>query len=469
MSPEQVTALPVGPAADVFSLGCVLAYAATGRSPFGEGPPWAITHRIVYERPDLSGVPGPLVKLIASCLEKDPDARPSLDHILDVCRPLSPKTKPPEVPAPVNPAASTTPVPPPNPANQVNHADRGGTGDSPGRTLRVTFVEPPSPTAKRGRRPLFALGAVLAAGVLVAATLIALNTGTSPALALDGHGESVNGVAFSPDGKLVATASGDRLDLWNAQTGAHLHTLEGRSGLAVAFAPDGRLLAGPCPYGICLYDVRSGRRVRTMPGHPEAIEDLAFSRDGRLLASASGDRIVRLWDPATGEHLKTLTGHLGNVHAVAFTPAGDALVTAGDVTVRRWNVVPGTMMTELYPKANEEMYGAAFSPDGATYAAGAASGDAFIWDAETNGLRFTLRGHAATVNDVAYSPDGSMLATAGDDDFVRLWSTRSGDLLAEIEVSALPTHSVAFSPDGTMLITGGQDETARLWRLDEVL
>lgn len=92
MSPEQVTALPVGPAADVFSLGCVLAYAATGRSPFGEGPPWAIIHRIVYEEPDLSGVPEPLVKLIASCLEKNPDARPELDHVLEVCRPLSPKT-----------------------------------------------------------------------------------------------------------------------------------------------------------------------------------------------------------------------------------------------------------------------------------------------------------------------------------------------------------------------------------------
>jgi len=85
MSPEQVTGGAVAPASDVFSLGCVLAFAATGRSPFGEGPAHALTHRVVYDEPDLGGLPGPLKDLVSACLAKDPADRPSPDHVLAVC------------------------------------------------------------------------------------------------------------------------------------------------------------------------------------------------------------------------------------------------------------------------------------------------------------------------------------------------------------------------------------------------
>ncbi|XKK38993.1 serine/threonine protein kinase [Nocardiopsis sp. ARC36] len=90
MSPEQVTGTAVGPASDVFSLGCVLAFAATGRSPFGEGPAHALTHRIVYDEPDLSGLAGPLKDLVAACLAKDPADRPTPDHVLAACDPRPP-------------------------------------------------------------------------------------------------------------------------------------------------------------------------------------------------------------------------------------------------------------------------------------------------------------------------------------------------------------------------------------------
>ncbi|MDA2804750.1 serine/threonine-protein kinase [Nocardiopsis suaedae] len=88
MSPEQVTGQEVGPASDVFSLGCVLAFAASGRSPFGEGPAYAVTHRVVYSEPDLAGLAGPLKELVDACLAKDPAERPALDRVLAVCRPL---------------------------------------------------------------------------------------------------------------------------------------------------------------------------------------------------------------------------------------------------------------------------------------------------------------------------------------------------------------------------------------------
>ncbi|WXK63798.1 hypothetical protein WBK31_34590 [Nonomuraea sp. N2-4H] len=152
MSPEQVTALPVGPAADVFSLGCVLAYAATGRSPFGEGPPWAITHRIVYEEPDLSGVPEPLVKLIASCLEKNPDARPELDHVLEVCRPLSPKTSsPPEGPTPPGKPGPGGPGGPDHPG-EPGRARRRPRADAARDPRRVPVPRKPIPRSAAGER-----------------------------------------------------------------------------------------------------------------------------------------------------------------------------------------------------------------------------------------------------------------------------------------------------------------------------
>ena len=158
---------------------------------------------------------------------------------------------------------------------------------------------------------------------------------------LTGHTSAVLGVAFSPDGRLLATAPGREwaVWLWDPATGEHLRTLDSpRSSFysvysvyAVAFSPDGRLLAAADHSGaVWLWDPATGEHLRTLDSFGFGTGAVAFSPDGRLLATASYDREAWLWDPATGEHLRTLTGHTGAVYRVAFSPDGRLLATAGD-------------------------------------------------------------------------------------------------------------------------------------------
>ncbi|QIS10088.1 hypothetical protein [Nocardia arthritidis] len=294
---------------------------------------------------------------------------------------------------------------------------------------------------------------------------------------LSGHTGPVKSVAFGPDGHLLATAGDDGTvriwDITDISQPIGLATTTGHTGgvLSVAFGLDGRTMATAGRDGAArLWDIADPRRpteLATLTGHRDSVVAVAFSPDGRTVATAGDDGTARLWD-ITDPHRPIgrppLTGHTDRVAAVAFSPDGHTLATAGyDRTARLWDVTDPQRPTELTTLAGQTgLRSVAFSPDGHTIATAGEDNTAHLWDI-TDPHRpsetTVLRGHTGGVVCVAFNRDGHTLATASDDYSARLWDMPEPILAGHTDA----VLSVAFGPDGHTLATGGADRTARLW------
>ncbi|WP_262058974.1 helix-turn-helix domain-containing protein [Streptomyces sp. STR69] len=188
---------------------------------------------------------------------------------------------------------------------------------------------------------------------------------------------------------------------------------------------------------------------------------VAFSPDGRTLATATDDKSIRLWNTATGTQRATLDGHGGAQDTVAFAPDGRTLASGGEDGVQLWDVATGRVRARLPGHGNAQVLAVAFSPDGRTIAA-AADTSVRVWDVASGKVRATLKGHTDLVWSVAFSPDGHLLATGSGDGTVRLWDAATGRAQVTLAGRAGQVRSVAFSPDGKTL-AAGVGRTARTW------
>jgi serine/threonine protein kinase len=234
----------------------------------------------------------------------------------------------------------------------------------------------------------------------------------------------------------------------------------------VAFSPDGKRLATGDDAGtLRLWNTATYREMATIKAHSHDVSSLMFSPDRQTLATASYDHTAKLWDVATGRMLFTLTGHGQRLSAIAFSPDGARLATASfDHTAKLWDAQTGREIATLRGHV-KPILSVAFSPDKKTLVTGGADSIVKLWDAVTGVEIATFTGHAGHVNAVAFSPDGQRLATGGDEGLVRLWDMATGQ-----EVIAFAGHtdsvtSVAFSPDGDTLVSGSWDWRVRFWRV----
>ncbi len=495
MAPEYIRGQDVTEAGDVFALGVIAIFAATGRLAFGGGSDHSVIYRILEQDPDLDGCPEPLRAIAAHCLEKDPERRPTPAQVIERCgradatgvadaiadahprtvvapsgpergtpgarsapgspgTPGSPddetRTSPP--PRGAGPAA---PVPPPSAPAAHDPARRGALGDpvTPSDTDTDTSPNPPVPDPLTTPAPglpvlLSGVGILVLAVVLIAVYLPGSSPDRGPSLPYrsigptaslgpTGRARTAEGLAFSPDGKTLATGNDEgEVRLWNVADRKPGATFTQRDSVG----NDGF-----------------------------ANRDVAFSPNGKLLAATNMTGWLTMWDVAKHRQIRFLGTTADGGERVAFSPDGKLFATgsqSGPVFLFDTNSRKDKMLA--YYDQEAKVTGVAFSPDGRTLAsAGDDSGSNLtpkhsvrLWDVahrdpEPYGQgdpRVTISPTQGVLS-LVFSPDGKTIATGGYDGKVRLWDVKTGRQRATLSDSLIASevHHLAFSPDGKTL------------------
>jgi WD40 repeat protein/serine/threonine protein kinase len=337
-----------------------------------------------------------------------------------------------------------------------------------------------------------------------------------PQLTLRGHAQPVWGLAFSPDGKRLASISWDKgrgtgeVKLWDVDTGHEVLALP-HAGAELAFSSDGlhlavagadetvrvlpgiptrellairdagsRAVVGAAKQWLAILDdsetiklraVASGQEVRRLngrsegdpKGHVQQVRHAAFSPDCRHLASAGDDQIINLWDTETGKVLHTLTGHTDAVSRVAFSSNGLLLASgSADESVKIWDPRTGKLVRTLGGHTDRVLC-LAFRPGSTWLASGGDDRMVYIWDASTGRELLNIGPLPSPVNGVAFSPDGKRLAVATESPVAEVYDAATGKSLYTLKGHTAGVRDVAFSPDGTRLATAGWDKRVKVW------
>ncbi len=279
-------------------------------------------------------------------------------------------------------------------------------------------------------------------------------------------GSTVNDVAFSPDGRVVAAACEDKsIYLYEVQT-QNVRILRGHQDqiFSIDISPDGeRLASGSWSGRIWLWDLQTGEH-RILEGHGHAAS-VDFGPDAGTLASASVDGSVLLWDLREGAQATVIEAQGGPVYGVALDPAGERLATAGrDGNVRIWDLARGGP-PQVLSDSSATMICVAFHPDGHLLASGSSDATVRLYDLDGGAEPVVLRGHGGAVYGVSFRADGRTLATGSFDRSARIWDVERGELQRVLHTAGGGVFALEYSPDGALLATGDADQHLEIWNL----
>jgi eukaryotic-like serine/threonine-protein kinase len=418
LAPEQIVGEP-DLLSDEYALGVMVYEWLSGELPFS-GSLVEIADQHLYAPPPplstkIPGISPDIEEVVLRALAKDP--RDRFANLLSFADALK--------------QASQTTVPYSSVLSNLNGASNLSTAISRPFTRRISR-----------RAIVVGLPVLAVAGGGLIAWLLSQHESSNtiadnhPLLVYLGHTAGVTAVAWSPDGKYIASGGNDHtIRIWNAKTGADRLILHGLSGgvPAISWSPDSTLIAsatsGPSVSGgppasgnaVQVWNATTGKSVYIYQGHTNGITDIAWSPTDNRIASSSTDYTVQIWDATTGQHPLIYRTHSWYV----------------------WTL--------------------AWSPDGKRLASGEPDGTIQVWDAATGQTFLFFRGHTAAVEAVAWSPDGKYIASASDDYTVRIWNSASGKPVYIYRGHSSYVSTVAWSPNGHFIASGSNDKTMQVW------
>ncbi|XP_068911491.1 notchless protein homolog 1 [Tenebrio molitor] len=331
---------------------------------------------------------------------------------------------------------------------------------------------------------------------------------------MPGHAEAVISVSFSPDGKHLASGSGDTsVRFWDVDTQTPYHTCKGHKNwvLCIAWAPNNEKLASACKDGrVIIWDPKSGKQLgKTMVGHKQWITSLSWEPyhqnvECRLLASSSKDGDVRIWDTVLCSTVLTISGHTKSVTVVKWGGSGLLYSASQDRTVKVWRAKDGVLCRTLEghahwvntlalntdyilrigafdpvadsnktaedKKKSQEFalkrYHEVAAATGERLVSGSDDFTLFLWDPQKDKKPLArLTGHQQLVNDVKFSPDGRIFASASFDKSIKLWEAKTGKFVGTLRGHVQAVYMIAFSADSRLMVSGSADSTLKLWNL----
>ncbi|CAE6534913.1 unnamed protein product [Rhizoctonia solani] len=287
----------------------------------------------------------------------------------------------------------------------------------------------------------------------------------------EGHKSWVISVAFSPDGKSVASGSDDTtVRLWNAHCPSPIGgPLKGHAGRirSVSYSPLGNMLAsGSMDRTIFLWDTSTGRQIgQPLMGHDDFVNSVAISPAADLIASGSDDMTIRLWGTQSRVCSQPFKGHTNWVRSVGFSPDGTRVVSSSyDLTIRIWDIKHGTTIMGPLKGHSKPIRQVAFSSDGTQVVSGSWDNTFRLWDSRSGGMiGKPYEGHIDSVMSVAFSPSDTYLASGSADHTVRIWDVRTGHQLEVFKEHTGIVNSVTFSHCGRRIASGSDDMTVMIW------